>query len=234
MTETPRNHVREGALDLGRAHVEVLHAAHRPHPRRRSTPSAAAPQPMASKMALARRPGRGLPRGRRGRARRGRVAPRPSGAAGSPRRCPCCRSAPPICPCRAHEFLARNGLAPSKSEAMRLLRQRAVKRDGIVVEAGTRARTGAPFVLSSRAQPILPASKSPASGARVEPLGLTSPGCRSYIRGAVAGCVRGCRSRQSYPPRNAGRKRSSKAPLTGSSGFDILVGSPETGWLFEN
>jgi tyrosyl-tRNA synthetase len=50
-------------------------------------------------------------------------------------------------PCKAHEFLARHALTPSKSEAMRLLRARAVKRDGVVVEAGTEL-DGAPFVLS--------------------------------------------------------------------------------------
>jgi tyrosyl-tRNA synthetase len=50
-------------------------------------------------------------------------------------------------PCKAHEFLARHGLAPSKSEAMRLLRARAVKREGAVVEAGSEL-DGAPFVLS--------------------------------------------------------------------------------------
>lgn len=50
-------------------------------------------------------------------------------------------------PCRAHEFLARHGLAPSKSEAMRLLRARAVKRDGVVVDAASDL-DGAPFVLS--------------------------------------------------------------------------------------
>jgi tyrosyl-tRNA synthetase len=50
-------------------------------------------------------------------------------------------------PCKAHEFLARHGLAPSKSEAMRLLRARAVKREGVVVEAGAELE-GAPFVLS--------------------------------------------------------------------------------------
>jgi tyrosyl-tRNA synthetase len=50
-------------------------------------------------------------------------------------------------PCKAHEFLARHGLVPSKSEAMRLLRARAVKRDGAVVEAGTEL-AGPPFVLS--------------------------------------------------------------------------------------
>ena len=50
-------------------------------------------------------------------------------------------------PCKAHEFLARHALAPSKSEAMRLLRARAVKRDGAVVDAGAEL-DAAPFVLS--------------------------------------------------------------------------------------
>jgi tyrosyl-tRNA synthetase len=51
-------------------------------------------------------------------------------------------------PWRAHEFLAENGLAPSKSEAMRLLKARAVKRDGEVVPAGSELLLSQSFVVS--------------------------------------------------------------------------------------
>jgi tyrosyl-tRNA synthetase len=51
-------------------------------------------------------------------------------------------------PWRAHEFLADQGLAPSKGEAMRLLKARAVKRDGTVVAAGSELVGGDAFVLS--------------------------------------------------------------------------------------
>ena len=51
-------------------------------------------------------------------------------------------------PCRAHEFLAEYRLAPSKSEAMRLLKARAVKRDGAPVAAGSDLEAGEGFVLS--------------------------------------------------------------------------------------
>ena len=55
---------------------------------------------------------------------------------------------------KARDLLARPGLAASKSDAERLLRQRAVKRDGVVVEAGTEieAAPGDTFVLSIGAQ----------------------------------------------------------------------------------
>ena len=51
---------------------------------------------------------------------------------------------------RLRELLAANGLAPSKSEAERLIRQRAVKRGGVVVEPGADvvAVAGEDFVLS--------------------------------------------------------------------------------------
>jgi tyrosyl-tRNA synthetase len=65
----------------------------------------------------------------------------------TPQEIPVVRVAPGGLPCKAHEFLARHGLAPSKSEAVRLLRARAVKREGVVVEAGAEL-DGAPFVLS--------------------------------------------------------------------------------------
>jgi tyrosyl-tRNA synthetase len=51
-------------------------------------------------------------------------------------------------PWRAHELLAELGLAPSKSEAMRLLKARAVKRDGVVVAAGSEVTADAAFVVS--------------------------------------------------------------------------------------
>jgi tyrosyl-tRNA synthetase len=51
---------------------------------------------------------------------------------------------------KPRELLAASGLASSKSEAERLLRQRAVKKDGTVIEAGQEieARAGASFVIS--------------------------------------------------------------------------------------
>jgi len=51
---------------------------------------------------------------------------------------------------RLRELLAGNGLAGSKSEAERLIRQRAVKRDGVVLESGADivAAVGEGFVLS--------------------------------------------------------------------------------------
>ncbi|MET0554620.1 MAG: tyrosine--tRNA ligase [Vicinamibacteria bacterium] len=51
-------------------------------------------------------------------------------------------------PWRAHDFLAEQGLAPSKSEAMRLLKARAVKRDGVVVVAGAELIGAQTFILS--------------------------------------------------------------------------------------
>jgi tyrosyl-tRNA synthetase len=51
-------------------------------------------------------------------------------------------------PWRAHDFLADQGLAPSKSEAMRLLKARAVKREGAVVAAGSEIVGGEAFVIS--------------------------------------------------------------------------------------
>ena len=50
---------------------------------------------------------------------------------------------------KLREVLASTGLAPSKSEAQRLIRQRAVKRDGTVIEAeAIAAAPGESFVLS--------------------------------------------------------------------------------------
>jgi tyrosyl-tRNA synthetase len=53
-------------------------------------------------------------------------------------------------PHRVRDLLAAHGLAPSKSEAERLIRQRAVKRDGVVLLAGSaiEAAAGDAFVLS--------------------------------------------------------------------------------------
>jgi tyrosyl-tRNA synthetase len=52
-------------------------------------------------------------------------------------------------PHKLREVLASTGLAPSKSEAQRLIRQRAVKRDGTVVETDDlTAAPGDTFVLS--------------------------------------------------------------------------------------
>jgi tyrosyl-tRNA synthetase len=51
---------------------------------------------------------------------------------------------------RLRDLLASHGLAPSKSEAERLIRQRAVKRDGVVLDSGPaiEAVAGETFVLS--------------------------------------------------------------------------------------
>ena len=55
---------------------------------------------------------------------------------------------------KARDLLARPGLAASKSDAERLLRQRAVKRDGVLVEAGAEidVASGDTFVLSIGSQ----------------------------------------------------------------------------------
>ena len=103
-------------------------------------------QPMASKMALARGlvadfHGAEAAQGAEEEWRRVHQERR------APQDMPVLRVAATGLPCKAHEFLARHGLAPSKSEAMRLLRARAVKREGVVVEAGSEL-DGAPFVLS--------------------------------------------------------------------------------------
>ena len=66
----------------------------------------------------------------------------------APREMPVLRVEASRFPCRAHEFLAEQGLAPSKSEAMRLLKARAVKRDGAVVAAGTDLIAAEGFILS--------------------------------------------------------------------------------------
>jgi len=51
---------------------------------------------------------------------------------------------------KIHELLAAHGLAKSKSDAARLVRQRAVKRDGQALDgsAEVRAEAGVPFVVS--------------------------------------------------------------------------------------
>jgi tyrosyl-tRNA synthetase len=103
-------------------------------------------QPMASKMALARSlvaDFHGADAGRRAEEEWRRVHQEKR----APQDMPVITLGPTDLPCKAHEFLARHGLAPSRSEAMRLLKARAVKRDGAVVEAGS-ALGGAPFVLS--------------------------------------------------------------------------------------
>lgn len=102
-------------------------------------------QPMASKMALARGlvadfHGADAAQGAEEEWRRVHQQRR------APQEMPVVRVPAGGLPCKAHEFLARHGLAPSKSEAMRLLRGRAVKRDGVVVDAGSDLPAG-PFVL---------------------------------------------------------------------------------------
>ncbi len=49
---------------------------------------------------------------------------------------------------KAHDLLATHGLAKSKSEAVRLLRQRAVKKDGVIVEPTQDLVLDSSFVLS--------------------------------------------------------------------------------------
>ena len=71
----------------------------------------------------------------------------------APREMPVLRVPAAAFPRRAHEFLAEHGLAPSKSEAMRLLKARAVKRDGAVVAAGTDLEAGAAVYRSRSAPP---------------------------------------------------------------------------------
>jgi tyrosyl-tRNA synthetase len=66
----------------------------------------------------------------------------------APREMPILRVDAARFPCRAHEFLADHGLAPSRSEAMRLLKARAVKRDGTVVTAGSELQAFEGFTLS--------------------------------------------------------------------------------------
>jgi tyrosyl-tRNA synthetase len=65
-----------------------------------------------------------------------------------PREMPVLRVPASAFPRRVHEFLAEHGLAPSKSEAMRLLRARAVKREGSVLAPGEDLLSGEPFTLS--------------------------------------------------------------------------------------
>jgi tyrosyl-tRNA synthetase len=66
----------------------------------------------------------------------------------APREMPVLRVRANRFPCRPHEFLAENKLAPSKSEAMRLLKARAVKRDGAVIAAGAELVATEDFILS--------------------------------------------------------------------------------------
>jgi tyrosyl-tRNA synthetase len=66
----------------------------------------------------------------------------------APREMPVLRVRANRFPCRPHEFLAENKLAPSKSEAMRLLKARAVKRNGAVIAAGAELVATEDFILS--------------------------------------------------------------------------------------
>ena len=66
----------------------------------------------------------------------------------APREMPVLRVPASTFPRRAHEFLAEQGLAPSKSEAMRLLKARAVRCEGLVVAAGADLVGVEPFTLS--------------------------------------------------------------------------------------
>jgi tyrosyl-tRNA synthetase len=64
---------------------------------------------------------------------------------------------------KARELLTRPGLAGSKSEAERFLRQRAARKDGVVIEPGVEieAAPGASFVLSIGAQRFVRFSVTP-------------------------------------------------------------------------
>ena len=66
----------------------------------------------------------------------------------APREMPILRVPAAVFPRRIHEFLAEHGLAPSKSEAMRLLKARAVKRDGVVLAPNADLVSGEAFTLS--------------------------------------------------------------------------------------
>ena len=232
VTEPPGRDVREAAVHLGRADVALLHAAHRPRRPARSRRSARRAQPMASKMALARRH-----RGRLPRRRRPRRRPRRSGGA-------CTRSGRrrremPVVRCRGagrykpHELLARPGLAPSKSEAVRLLRQRAVQagRRGASRRAASSSSARRRVRPVGRAQRASCGSRSTLDGAekrRREALTGRPRALRLYSGGCCSvDAFRGCRSRQSYPPSKTpvGEKEVRKR-LTRSGGFDILVGFP--------
>ena len=118
----------------------------------------AAARPMASKMALGRSDRGGLPR-RRGGGRR----PRPSGGActrSARPRASCASCASPRAPTSRTRWSSQAGLAKSNGEAVRLLRQRAVRRDGVVLEAARTSpsrparasccRSGRPATCASR------------------------------------------------------------------------------------
>jgi tyrosyl-tRNA synthetase len=74
-------------------------------------------------------------------------------------------------PCKPHHLVVRAGMAKSNGEAVRLLRQRAVRRDGEILEAGADLllEPGIGFVLSV----------GPARHVRIEPAPETTPGTRS-------------------------------------------------------
>jgi tyrosyl-tRNA synthetase len=73
-------------------------------------------------------------------------------------------------PCKPHHLVVQAGMAKSNGEAVRLLRQRAVRRDGEVLEAGAELllEPGNGFVLSV----------GPARHVRIEPAAQTTPGTR--------------------------------------------------------
>ena len=91
---------------------------------------------------------RGLPRRRGRRGGRGRVAARAPAAAKRPREMRVVTVA--AGPHKPHLLVVEAGLAKSNGEAMRLLRQNAVRRDGAVLAAGAEVAlaSGEGFVLS--------------------------------------------------------------------------------------
>ncbi len=134
VTEAPDVMFAKIMSHLRRAHVELLPAAHGPRPR-------------ADRGGASEGPAHGLEDGagrggssRISTARRPRTAQRPSGGACTsrarrPRDLPGGRGPPPA-RYRPRELLVSAGLASSKSEAERLLRQRAVRATARSIESG--------------------------------------------------------------------------------------------------
>ena len=141
-------HVREAHEHLGRAHVALLHAAHRPLAGRDRRPRRPRGRPMASKMALGRRIVADFHGSGGGRGRRGRVAARPPAAPGAERAahgrasrpaatsrtscwwrpgsrsrtarpCDCCASAPFVATGASLEAAADIPLAPARASCSR-------------------------------------------------------------------------------------------------------------------
>ena len=131
VSDPPLEIFSKAHVHLGRADVEVLHAAHRPRPGRdrgRARPRRGPWSPSS------RWPGGWWRTSTAPRRREEAEAEwrRVHQERHAPAEMPVVALAPG--PHKLREVLASTGLAPSKSEAQRLIRQRAVKRDGVVVE----------------------------------------------------------------------------------------------------